>query len=141
MRRRGLSLLELIFTASLLALVFMVMLNVVPTAMMSVRQGEHRVAANALAQSIMDECQTMHFQPFRADRTYIPGSPGVVGAMLDRQPRTLEDGTVFEPTLEVSGIAGFERRSLAHIRLTIAWKEKVGRRSITRELDLSSVLR
>lgn len=133
--------LELIFTATLLALVFMVMLNLVPTAMMSVRQGEHRVAANALAQAIVDECETMHFRHLQADRTYIPGSPGAVGAMLTRQARDLEDGTVLEPTLEVAGLPGYNRRSIAHLRLTIAWQEKTGRRSLTREMDVSSVLR
>lgn len=141
MTRRGLSLLELIFTATLLALVFMVMLNLLPSAMMSVRQSEHRVRASALAQAIMDELSSMSYTDLEQDRTYIIGSPGDIGAMLARQERTLDDGTVLEPTLEVSGVAGISRRSLAHVRLTLSWKERTGPRALVRELDISSVLR
>ncbi len=141
MKRSGVSLVELIFTATLLSLVFMVLLSLLPSSLMSIRQGEHRLHANALAQAILDECASGPFSYLELDRTYLPTSPGPLGQMLQRQMLRLDDGTVFEPTLEVSGVPGFPRTSLAHVRLTLTWKEKTSRPVVVRELDISSVLR
>lgn len=141
MRRRGLSLLELIFTATLLALVFMVMLNLLPGSMMSVRQGEHRVRANALAQAILDELCSGPYSQIQNDGNYTVASANPIGAMLGRQDRELDDGTVLDPVVEVSAVPGISRRSIAHVRLTITWKERSGFHKIVREMDISSVLR
>lgn len=141
MRPRGVSLVELIFTATLLSLVFLVLLSLLPSSLMSVRQGEHRLHANALAQAILDECASGPFADLEVDRTYLPTSPGPLGQMLQRQQLRLDDGTVFEPTLEVSGVPGIARTSLARVRITLTWKEKTSRPVVVRELEISSILR
>ncbi|MEW6278458.1 MAG: hypothetical protein AB1758_07555 [Candidatus Eremiobacterota bacterium] len=140
--RRGMSLAELILTATLLALIFIFLLNILPTTMMSIRQAEHRIRASAVAQAILDECASGPFRDLQANATYIPGSPGPLGAMLGRQDLRMDDGVVLQPTLEVSaGAAGVPRDRLARVRVIVTWQERGRQLRVIRELKISCLQR
>lgn len=142
-RPRALSLVEVIFTVSVLALVFMVLLNVLPTSILSVRKSEHRLTAGSVAQAVLDECRSAPFEYWEADNSYDTASPAPVGPLLQRCRRTLADGVVFEPKMQVGPVtgSGAPRATLAQIRVTVVWTARNESLSLVRELRLSPVLR
>jgi hypothetical protein len=136
MIRRGLSLVDVIFTASLLALVFMVLMSIFPTAMFSVRQTEHRQVAASVALAVIDECRSGPFLPLASNGNYDVSSAGPLGDYLRRQRLTGADGLDYVPSLSVTAVNGSSvpRESLAQITVTVRWKEK------GRDLDLVRTL-
>lgn len=52
---RGFSLVEVIFAASLLSLVMLMMFNLYPSSLLTIRQAEHRLQATAKAQAILEQ--------------------------------------------------------------------------------------
>ena len=138
------TLIEVIFTASLLALIFMVLLSIFPTAMFSVRQTEHRLTANNIAQAIIDECRSGPFTNLTTDKTVDLTTPGTLGDILRRSNQKGDDGMDFQPTLVVSGSpysATLPRNGFCQIKVDISWKERGQTFHINRVLQLSSVNR
>lgn len=137
------SLIEVIFTASLLAIVFMVLLSIFPTAMLSVRQTEHRLTANNIAQTIVDACRSGPFSNLSANTNVDLSSSGALGDILRRSNQRGDDGMVFEPTLQVSKspTSSAPRSSLCQLKVEVSWKERGQTFHITRVLQLSSLNR
>lgn len=61
MRRRGLSLLELMIALAVFAVAFLMLLSVFPTAARAVRQGEDRMVATFLADRRLEELRAADF--------------------------------------------------------------------------------
>jgi len=143
MKRRGLSLIEVVFTASLLALVFMVLLSIFPTAMFSVRQTEHRLTANGIAGAILDGCRSGPFTNLLNDQTVDGTTPGALGDILRRSDLKGDDGTVFAASLKVapSPTSTVPRSTLCQLTVDVSWKERSQTLHITRVLQVSSLNR
>ena len=143
MRPRGMTLIEVIFTASLLALVFMVLLSIFPTAMFSVRQTEHRLTANNIAQAVIDECRSGPFARLVADATVDKTTPGPLGDILRRSDQKGDDKMEFETTLRVSSspTASVPRNTLCLVAVEVAWKERGQTYQVQRRLQLSALNR
>lgn len=143
MKRRAMTLVEVIFTASLLAVVFMVLLSIFPTAMFSVRQTEHRLTANNIAQAVLDACRSGPFSQLVNDQTVDLTTPGPLGDVLRRSNQKGEDKLEFQPTLRVtaSPTSTVPRNTLCQLTVEVAWKERGQTLRVTRMLQLSALNR
>jgi hypothetical protein len=151
MKRRGLSLVDVIFTASLLAVIFMVMMSLLPTAILSVKQTQHRLEANTLAGTILDECRSGAFEnllinydvdpnsPFTVDLT----TPGALGDVLRRTPRRNHYGVEYTPriVLAKSPTSTLPRGMLAQVRVEVRWRERNQEFEVVRILQIAKVNR
>lgn len=124
--RLGLSMLDVVFTASLLAVVFMVLLSLLPTALLSTRQTEHRLLAGSLAVAILDECRSRPFELIASDQVVDLTTAGALGDILRRSPRKADDSVEFAPVLTVGPCphSGAPRNSLAQLSVTVRWRER-----------------
>ena len=143
MKRRALSLIEVIFTASLLAIVFMVLLSIFPTAMFSVRQTEHRLTAKGVAGAILGGCRCGPFTNLTTDQTVDLTTPGALGDILRRSNLKGDDGMIFTATLQVapSPTSTAPRSTLCQLSVDVSWKERSRTPHITRVLQVSSLNR
>ena len=143
MRRRGISLIDVVFTASLLAVVFMILLSIFPTAMFSVRQSEHRLVAGGIAQAILDECRAGPFSHLASDQSVDLTTTGALGDILRRSNHKGDDGMEYVPTLTVapSPTSTVPRSTLAQLRAEVSWYERGQTRTVVRILQVASVNR
>lgn len=143
MRRRGLSLIDVIFTASLLAVVFMVLLSLLPTAMLSVRQTEHRLTAGALATAVLDECRSGPFELLATDQVVDLSTPGALGDILRRAPRKGSDAVEYLPVLRVAASphSTVPRNALAFLTVEVRWRERGEDLRLSRELQVAKLNR
>lgn len=137
------TLVEVIFTASLVAVAFMVLLSIFPTAMFSVRQTEHRLTANNIAQAVLDECRSGPFSHLKTDQDVDTTTPGALGDILRRSDQKGDDKMVFVPTLKVraSPTSTAPRTTLCQLTVEVAWRERGQAYQVTRVLQLSSLNR
>lgn len=142
-RRLGLSLIDVVFSASLLAVVFMILMNIFPTAMFSVRQSEHRLVAGGIAQSILEECQSGPFTHLVANQNVDLTTPGPLGDILRRSNHKGDDGMDYVPTLAVanSPTSAVPRSTLAQLRVEVSWFERGQVRKLERILQVASISR
>ena len=143
MKRRGMTLIEVIFTASLLAIVFMVLLSIFPTAMFSVRQTEHRLTANNIAQAVIDECRSGPFANLVPNATVDKTTPGALGDIVRRCDQKGDDKMDFETTLKVaaSPTSTVPRNTLCLLTVDVAWRERGQIYHVNRMLQLSALNR
>lgn len=143
MRRRGLSLIDVVFTASLLAIVFMIILSLLPTAMYSVRQSEHRLQASALCLAILDECRAGPFSRLQSDTSADASTPGPLGDLIRRNQRPGDDGTVYTAHLEVGPAphSSVPRSTLATVQVEVRWRERGQTLQIGRTTQISALNR
>lgn len=121
MRRRGLTLAELTLTASLLAIVFLVILNLVPSAIYSGVESRHRLDAQALAGQLLDTCSARPFSKLQVG-TYDPTSPGnLAGYLVDV---TTSDQVVLQPRVDISLVTGVAADKLKKVKVTVVWRER-----------------
>ena len=121
----GLSLTEVIFAASILGLVMMVLFNLYPTAILSVKVAEHKLKAANLAQSILEEKKSGKF----SDLYNPPPLTDVKG----------NDGVIYHPSYVAFDVPGANPANLKGIRATVTWKERIRDYSISQELYICKV--
>ena len=143
MSRRAFSLIEVMFTVSLLAVVFMILLSIFPTAMFSVRQTEHRLVAAGIAQAILDECRSGPFLPLATNQVIDSTSPGALGELLRRSNHLGDDGMEYVPRLTVgtSPTSSAPRSTLCQLTVLVSWHERGQTLAVTRILQLASINR
>lgn len=143
MNRRGFSLIEVVFAASILAVVFMILLSIFPTAMLSVRQTEHRFVAGGIAQAILDECRSGPFSLLADDQDVDETTVGVLGDKLRRSIHRGDDGASYRATLRVgpSPTSSVPRRTLAHLQVQVTWRERGKDYTVQRSLQVASLSR
>jgi len=140
--RRGFSLIETIFAASILSIVIMVLFNLYPSSLLAVRRAEHRLEATTLAQSILESKRAMPFSQLTSltvDTDYaVPGSdptwtdpltpaasdPAAAKTRYTQEVLTREDGVVLRPKFRVFKVAGTDPTRLLGLRVTVEWDEK-----------------
>jgi type II secretory pathway pseudopilin PulG len=142
--RRGMTLVEILFTFCLLSMVFVLTLNVLPAAMMSERQTEHRTAALALVQNVFDQCSAMSFKNL-TDGTHMVSSNDPIGVALASLPNHTDDGTQFTTRVVISAVPGASappRNLLCQVVVYVDWSEGYNKnKEIVEEMQISCINR
>jgi len=120
---KGVSLVESVIGASILALAAAVILSLLPSSFLSVRRSERQLQAGALAQSWLEQQKLVYFPDLQS-----------VAAL---PTKTLEDGVVLRPALSVTGAGSGAKR----VRVTVAWVERERNFSVFRETVLARLPR
>lgn len=136
---RGLSLLEVVLSASLIGLIFIFLLNIFPASMLGVRQAEHRLAAQAQAQRLLDEASARGFDRLGVNGDYTASNPGPFAGIIDDQKS--EDGVVLSSRVVVSDVNPIPRNRLARVRVLVTWTERERPQVVTREIQVSALRR
>ena len=128
MRERGLAMLEVVFSAGILFMVMLILLNLATTSIWGSKEGGERLAAEAHAQSLLEEFRGRPFaslplgQPISC-RTYI------------------EDGTPFQATLAATAVEGLSPEILRQLEITVTWNSKRGPRQSVLSTYVTPLLR
>lgn len=120
---RGLSLIEVIFAFTLLGLILMVLFNLFPASVMSVKHAELRIKAIAIAQSILDNKRAAAFSSFALGAESVDDS-------------SFDSGNEFETTLECYNVDLTDSNNLKRMRATVVWSEKNVIYSVSKEQDI-----
>ncbi|MHC9537942.1 MAG: hypothetical protein AB9903_00330 [Vulcanimicrobiota bacterium] len=120
---RGMSLIEVIFAATFLCLIFMAMINILPLATFAIKRTEHRLNASSIAQSVLEERRAGSF------------------SSIDSQPATTlvkgNDDIVYTVRYEAPAMeAKVDSTKLRRIVVTVTWKERDINLSVMREIYL-----
>ncbi|MDQ7826033.1 MAG: hypothetical protein RDV48_24735 [Candidatus Eremiobacteraeota bacterium] len=121
----GFSLIEVIFTSSLLLFLMIVMLSVFPGSLMAIDHAEHRIEASHIAQSVLEKKRSGPFSEVDDDPD--PGEVRGSGGVLY---------TLHYSTLAVSGA---EASLLKKAVITITWEFKGKNYSLTQELYVCNI--
>ncbi len=124
---RGFSLMELIFTATLLSVIILAFFNLLPSSIMAIRHAEHRIEATAFADSILEEKRSSPFSK-------IEETPAI-------PPFSGNDSTSYTYVYEPLYSPGADANHLKGMKVTVTWREKENQFSLTRELYVSSIRR
>jgi prepilin-type N-terminal cleavage/methylation domain-containing protein len=122
---RGFTLIELIFTATLLGIIIVAFFNLLPGSLMAIRHAEHRIEATSFAESILEVKRTGPFSTIEE----APTAPHFMG----------NDGTMYQYDYLPLYFTGADTKYLKGMRVTVTWKEKQSEFSLTRELYVSSI--
>lgn len=114
--RRGFTLIETLLSGVILSVIIVLLFNLFPTSMLSLRRGEHTLKATALARTLLESKRA---GPFSALDT---------APALD--PQTGDDGTVYTPSYTSTD----EGSRLRRIRVTVDWLENGAHRNLAKEL-------
>ena len=118
----GLSLVETVFSFTILVLVILFSMSLAPSSLLTLARSHHQIQAATLAQSHLDQQRT---------RLWDSLSSGTLS------PYTLDDGLVLNPELEVEPINPRAKR----VRVTVRWKERETKVSVFREVVMAKVNR
>jgi hypothetical protein len=120
-RRRGASILEGLVAFSVAATVLILLLNLFPSSMATVRSTEHRTQAAAWAASVLES------------RAGLPFGKLEVDSVEDLRKQT--HGEIeYKARFDVRAVPGEDARYLRALRVTVTWEERNRQRHVTREL-------
>jgi len=116
-----LSLLETVVAGALFFFVTILLLNLFPSSLLSLKAAENRARAERLAQACLEENQAFAF------------------TTLGRPPAVTQkwDGLDFTIQLEIYALSGVEQQRLRQVRAVVSWTERNERRSAARETYVS----
>lgn len=117
MKRRALTLLELIVCLSVVLLLVIFLLNLFPGSLLALRQSEARLEAQRQAELVLDQARLARFD------TYAVGSSQTL-------PGRALNGTAFVPVLEARAVAGYDTNLFKELRVSIAWNDHGTTRSL-----------
>lgn len=120
MKRRGVSLLELVVAISLLYLVVTFVLQLLPTNLYFMIRSQSRLVADNLAGS---ELQTQVHRPF-SDLTI---------GLSQNLPEVTLNSKVYTSQLEVLAAASEDKNHLRLVRITVSWQDRGATRNLVRE--------
>lgn len=120
-RHKGFSLAETVLSLFLLSLVVILLVNLYPTSMLTVRQGENRFQANQIAASELARLQSGSFDDL------------VVGSVTPLDP-VVHNSMEFERRVEVFEVPPNPEDHLKGVRVTVSWKERNELRQVSQEL-------
>lgn len=121
---------ESILAIFLLSLIVVLIFNLYPTAMVSLRGSGQNLQANDVVDSVLDEYQERRFN------TLVAGPPVTLPARPGR-------GCEFVPTVEVFEVnrPDVDRDRIKGIRVTVTWVDHGVTRKLVRETLRTNVLR
>lgn len=111
MKRRALTLLELIVCLSLVLLLVIFVLNLFPGSLLALRQSEDRLEAQRQAELVLDRARLARYDTY------------AVGSSLTLPARAL-NGTQFLPVLEAAAVAGYDANLVKELRVSVAWDDR-----------------
>lgn len=120
-KRAGFSLAETVLSIFLLSLVVILLVNLYPTSMLTVRQGENRFQAEQIAASELARLQSESFDDL------------VVGSAQDLDP-VFHESLRFDRRVEVFEVPPNSDEHLKGVRVTVSWKERNEVRQVSQEL-------
>lgn len=129
MTRRGFSLIETIFAASILSLVMMVLFNLYPSSLLAVRRAEHRLEATTLAQSILETKRAEPFSVLAAktpDLYYTRQNDDDLKKLApgsDANGIVKEDGVTLVPSFKVFHVSGTDPSRMLGLQAVVEWDE------------------
>jgi type II secretory pathway pseudopilin PulG len=124
-RPRGVSLVELVVTLFVIGIMLILLLNLFPTSMATVKQGERYLQAETLAQSILEQQRARPYKELE------------VGIYLLDPVRY--EGSDLTPTLEVFVIDDVPPEDLLGLRVTVTWQVRKIKRQIQQEVWVADV--
>lgn len=110
MRRRGLTLLELIVCLSVVLLLVIFVLNLFPGSLLALRQSEARLEAQRQAELVLDRARLARFDTY------------AVGTSQTLAPRAL-NGNEFVPVLQSLAPAGYDSNLVKELRVSVSWDD------------------
>lgn len=111
LRRRGLSLLELMIALAVFAVAFLMLLAVFPTAARAVRQGEDRMVATFLAERRLEELRAADFDTLVDAFEEVP---------VDSSNAGIANLVTYTVQTDVENVPGFEP-DLKSVRVVVSW--------------------
>ena len=134
---------ELLITISILSIVFLAMLSILPTAMMTIRQSEHRLAAGALIGAVTENLLAGDYTQLLAnDGTFDAASSGAVGDLLKRLDDSTNDAAVLRVEVRIAGLTPtYPRTQLCEVVVSCNWTEKNGDQTMVRKMRVANVTR
>lgn len=136
--RRGASLVELVLTISLLAVVFLLILNLVPSVIFGGVEARHRLQAGQIAGELLDTCAARPFTALQLG-TYNPTNPGRLAGYLNDV--TTDDQVTFHPEVTISSVTGLDPKHLKRVRATVRWRERNKDLHVARVRSVSGIRR
>lgn len=121
MAKSAFTLVETLLSITLLGFVMILVMNLFPTSMASVRKAEQRYHAGTLASSILEQQASLPFQQL------------AVGTSRDLYTDTAQS-VQYRPHLEIQKVAGEDVRFLKSLRVTVKWTVRQQTHEIVREL-------
>lgn len=130
MRRRGLSLAELIFSFGLVLLIVVLIFELFPMALVSLRSSGQRSQALAVADSWLAKSMQQPFQKL------LPGS-------VENLPPTTVGGTTYQPSRQVLRLnePGTDPQRIIALRITVSWVSRGQSHQLVRESWRTNVQR
>jgi Tfp pilus assembly protein PilV len=119
LKRRGLAILEGLLSILLLALVLVGAFNFLPVSLLTSERSQHRLAAQALADGILEGLRSESFEQLKPHF---------------KVSQTLVNSTNFACSEEVFSIPGHDPRKLLGLRCVVKWCDRVGRGQVENEL-------
>lgn len=123
--RRGFTLLESIFSFVILSFVLMVLFSLYPSSAAGTRRAEQQMQADALAQSVLEDCRA---RPFAA---LTPG-PATL-------PPVEVAGVSYARAVEVVALPPASPKRLLAVRVLVSWTDRSRKRSVRHELRMANV--
>lgn len=125
---RGGSLAEVVVALALISLVLFALLSVLPMSYWCMPRAEHQLAANDLADELLDQAAAGPFTALQPGR-------------LTLAPRRLDDGCELQSEVEVEIPTGPLAPHLRLVTVWVRWQEKQGQRTLIRHRRLARLQR
>jgi Tfp pilus assembly protein PilV len=127
-KRRGMALLEVVVSSGILFMVMLLLLNLATTSIWGTKEGGERLAAEAYAQSVLEDYRGKAFSAYPLDQPIIC-------------PPYLEDGTEYRAVLSASLVPGTSPQTLRQLDLSVSWNSKRGPRQAALSAYVTPLLR
>jgi len=109
-KRRGVTLLELIVCFSVVLLLVIFVLNLFPGALVAQRQSEMRLEAQRQAELVLDLSRQARFDTYALDSS-TPADARVL------------NGVTYKPVLQARAVPGYDGNLLKELRVTVGWDD------------------
>lgn len=122
MKRQGATLIEVLLAFTLTALMIVLILNLFPTSMATVRKSEQRQVAGTIAESLLERRSQWKFDdlPVGFSEQVSPGAP--------------QQGVEYRAQFEVASVNGEDPKFLRALKATVSWDYQGHTQQITRKL-------
>lgn len=125
---RGHSLVEVLFSATLLAFVIMGILQLLPASSLALETSRQQAHAEDIAATVLEERRG---QPFG---TLTVGAPLAL-------PAVTVDGTTYDSTVEIHSVVDEDVRFVKGIRVVVTWVRRDVTHTFTRDAWIANVAR
>lgn len=130
-KNQAVSIAESVLAVFLLSLTVVLIFNLFPRSMATLRVSGQKLQADAVADSVLEEYMVVSFKDLN------PGPPVVL-------PKVPGRGTEFEPTVEIfdmTGPVGVDPTMIKRIKVTVRWKDRNMDHVLVREMARTNVRR